>query len=288
MKKYLILVVFISFIMSSCNTHKKEIIQMQTKGDSLQKQIAQRDQTVNGFLTDLNDIQQNLNTIKEKEKMITMNTANKKGELKPAAKDQINADIKDIYDLLVKNKKTIASINKKLKKSNLKIDELQKMIDNLTKMNADKDVEIENLKGQLAKLNIEVAHLSSHVDSLGTVTKNQKQVIEQKTTELNTAYYVLGTKQELRDKKIVSKEGGFIGLGKVTSMLNTVDKKNFTMIDITKLATIPINKKKAKLITTHPAGSFKLEEANDMFKDLVITNAAEFWSVSKFLVIEVK
>jgi hypothetical protein len=288
MKKYLFLVIVIPIIMGSCQSHKKEINQMLNKEDSLQKQIAQRDQTVNSFLSDFNDIQQNLNTIKEKEKMITMNTANKKGELKKDAKEQINSDIKDIYDLLVKNKKTIASLNKKLKKSNLRIDELQKMIDNLTKLNAEKDQEIEAMKGQLAKLNIEVAHLSSNIDSMGTVTKNQKQVIEQKTTELNTAYYVIGTKQELRDKKVVSKEGGFIGLGRVTAMLNTVDKNNFTMIDITKISTIPINKKKAKIITTHPAGSFKLDETDGMFKSIQITNQTEFWSVSKFLVIEVK
>jgi hypothetical protein len=288
MKKYLILLIVIPFIFSSCNTHQKELQQGQIKSDSLQKQIAQRDQTVNGFLSDFNDIQQNLNTIKEKEKMITMNTANKKGELKKDTKEQINSDIKDIYDLLIKNKKIIASLSKKLKKSDLKIAELQKMIDNMTKQIMDKDAEIETMKGQLAKLNIEVAHLSSHVDSLGTVTKTQEKVIEQKTSEINTAYYIIGTKQELKDKKIISKEGGFIGLGRVSQMLTTVDKKNSTQVDITKVTSIAINKKKAKLITTHPDGTYKLNEASDMVKDITITNQKEFWSVSKFLVIEVK
>jgi DNA repair exonuclease SbcCD ATPase subunit len=282
MKRYIFLLLMIP-LMFGCGKHKKEMEQQQLKADSLQNQISQRDETVNSFLSSLNEIEQNLATIKEKEKLITVNTS-AKGELKKDAKERINEDIKSIYDLLLKNKKIIASLSKKLKGSNLKIAELNKMIDNLTAQMIEKDGNINDLKEKLAKLNIDVAHLSSNIDSLNVVTKEKEQVIEQKTSELNTAYYIMGTKKELIEKKVVTKEGGFIGLGKIAKLMNTFDKNNFTKIDITKFPSLSINKKKAKLLTTHPAGSFTIE-GKDKAESLIISNYQEFWSVSKYLVI---
>jgi hypothetical protein len=269
----------------ACNGNKKEIEKMKTSEDSLKAQIEQRDKTVNDFLTSFNEIQDNLNTIKEKEKLITVNAA-KKGELKKDAKEQINEDIKSIYDLLIKNKKIINSLSKKLKNSNLKIAELQKTIESLTKQMEEKDANINTLKEQLAKLNIDVAHLSANVDSLKGDTKAKQKVIEQKTSELNTAYYIIGTKKQLREKKITDKEGGFIGLGKTTKVTSTFDKSAFTKIDITQVKSIAINSKKAKLLTNHPANSYKIE-GKDRAESLSITDAKEFWSVSKYLVIVV-
>ena len=46
--------------------------------------------------------------------------------------------------------------------------------------------------------------------------------------------------------------------------------------------------KSAKLLTNHPAGSYKLEKDNKGQYVLHITAPETFWSVSKYLVIQVK
>jgi uncharacterized coiled-coil protein SlyX len=214
-------------------------------------------------------------------------------EVQASAREQITGDINAIYQMLQKNRATVASLQKKLKASNTKNTELEAMIANLEKSIAEKDAEIAQLKDQLAKLNIKVTDLGNQVTALNTNVENlsaenkaKQQAIEEKTAALNTAYYVVGTTKDLKDKKVIDKTGGFIGIGRTKTVSPEFDKSNFTKVDITTLTELPINKKKAVLLSNHPAGSYKLQ-ANDkkIIEKLVILNYNEFWSRSKYLVV---
>ena len=114
--------------------------------------------------------------------------------------------------------------------------------------------------------------------------KEKQKVIEARTAELNTAYYIIGTLKELKEKNIIKKEG-FLGTAKDVN--NNIDKSLMTKVDITTVTSIPIMKKKATVISTHPASSYKIEGEKSA-ENLVILNQKEFWSLSKVLVISVK
>ena len=109
----------------------------------------------------------------------------------------------------------------------------------------------------------------------------------QKTEELNTAFYAFGTSKELVKQGVLTKEGGFIGIGKAAKLKDDFNKSYFTKVDITKVLSISILAKKAKLITSHPASSYKFVGEGKVDK-LEITDSKEFWSVSKYLVIVVE
>jgi len=150
------------------------------------------------------------------------------------------------------------------------------------------------LKDQLGKLNIKVAdlgnqvtNLNANVDNLSAENKAKQQAIDEKTAALNTAYYVVGTTKELKDKKVIDKSGGFIGIGRTKTVTADFDKTNFTKTDVTTLTELPINKKKAVLLSNHPTGSYKLVSTADkkLVEKLVILNYTDFWSRSKYLVI---
>ena len=179
-----------------------------------------------------------------------------------------------------KNKQRIASLRSKLKESNNKNDELEKFITRLTADIEQKDAQINDLKGQLEKLNIEMANLN-------TTYEESSQESAVKTEKLNTAFYAFGTSKELIKNNVLTKEGGFIGMGKTAKMKEDFNKAYFTKIDITTLNEIALSAKKAKMVTTHPAGSYKIEGADGKAEKLVITNPEEFWSTSKYLVIVV-
>jgi len=292
MKKLLLLMLIPAMLMTaSCNKQKEENARLKAKNDSLLALGYQKDTTVMEFVRAFNEIQSNLDSIKMKENIIGQNT---KGgtEVQASAREQITGDINAIYQMLEKNRATVASLQKKLKASNSKNTQLEAMIDNLNKSIVAKDAEITELKDQLGKLNIkvtdlgnQVSTLNTNVDNLSADNKAKQQAIDEKTAALNTGYYVVGTTKELKEKKVIDKTGGFIGLGR-TKTLTDFDKSNFTKIDITTLTEIPINKKKATLLSNHPAGSYKLEGTPKKSVDkLVILNYADFWSRSKFLVI---
>lgn len=293
MKKLLLFMLIPAMLMTvSCNKMKEENARLKAKNDSLLALGYQKDTTVMEFVRAFNEIQSNLDSIKMKENIIGQST---KGgtEVQASAREQITGDINAIYQMLQKNRATVASLQKKLKASNTKNTELEAMIANLEKSIAEKDAEIAQLKDQLAKLNIKVTDLGNQVTALNTNVENlsaenkaKQQAIEEKTAALNTAYYVVGTTKDLKDKKVIDKTGGFIGIGRTKTVSPEFDKSNFTKVDITTFTELPINKKKAVLLSNHPAGSYKLQ-ANDkkIIEKLVILNYNDFWSRSKYLVV---
>lgn len=278
--------VAVATTLMACNTQQKEIDQLNAKSDSLAAVNIQQGESIIGFVASFNEIQQTLDSIKQMEKIITINAGQPGSELEQDAKDRINQDILAIHTMLRRNREMVANLKSRLKKSDAKIVELEKMIDFMTRQIEEKDGEIVQLKDQLAKMNIKVEELSGKVENLASESAAKSQVIDEKTTALNTAFYALGTKKELTDNKVITREGGFIGIGKTSSLAKDFNTDYFTKIDIRNLKFIALNVKKAKLITTHPAGSFHIS-GQKTADTLFITDQSKFWSASKYLVIQV-
>ena len=162
MKKYLILLL-IPFLFS-CGGGKKEIARLQASKDSLMAASQQKDASINDFIKSMNDIQGNLDSIKMKEEIITVNTG-RGNELNKTAKEKIQEDINTIFQLVQKNKATIAQLSKKLKTLTSKTEEMQKMIDHLNQLIVERDTAIRNLEDKLAQLNIQIEAKNIAIDT---------------------------------------------------------------------------------------------------------------------------
>ncbi|MBI3512444.1 MAG: hypothetical protein HY064_17425 [Bacteroidetes bacterium] len=234
---------------------------------------------LDSFFRAMNDIQTNLDEIKKKEKIITADTTG--GDVS-SRKDQITNDISAIYDMMVKNKQRLAAAKKNLKSADLKIASMQTTIDNLTKELADREQEITELRDQLQALNLELSNLSMNYQE----TQQQNDAM---TTQLHTAYYAYGNSKTLTSEGVLTKEGGFIGIGKTQKLSDDLNTKYFTQVDYTEISEIPLGGvKKATLATTHPASSYSFTNENGKITKIVITDKDKFWSVSKYCVIIVE
>jgi len=267
-----------SFSFSSCGDKEKEVNpladSLQGVNGELNGKLSEKEAAMQEFISSFNEIQENLNAIKEKEKIVS--NASSQGDVK-SKEDQIKEDIQAIYDLMSKNKNRISSLSKKLKNSNLKLEGLEKMIENLQNSINLKDSEIAELKTKMEGLNIELSNLTTNYQEV-------ESEVAVKTQEINTAYYAIGTSKELKEKSVISKERGFIGLGKTTKVKADFNKEYFTKVNIEQTNSISIGAKKVKIITTHPSSSYKIIGEKPVEK-IEITNAKEFWSASKYLVI---
>ena len=291
MKKYFyVLLIPVLLLASGCN--QKKIDRLQAQNDSLRAVGTDKDSNISEFVSTFNEIEANLDSIKQVEQVIDKSA--KAGEVKGSRKEQIKSDIKYIYDLQQKNRKMVAELSAKLSKTSKHAAQLQKMIDNLNASIADKDVQIAQMTDELGKLNIQVkdlnvkvTDLNSNVDNLSADNAKKQADIDAKTAALNTAYYVIGTNRELKDKKIITGEGGFIGIGRTKDIMADLNMADFIKVDITVVNEIPIMKKKINIITSHPANSYRIEGEKTADK-LVILDAKAFWSLSKVLVISAK
>jgi hypothetical protein len=284
MKKLIYLIPFLLPFVFACGSGNKDGVL--TTEDSLSAvnsgqtvRIHNQDSSIQSFIRGFNEIQDNLDVIKEKEKMVSANS--KDPETRKTKEEQIVADIQSMYDIMNKNKQRIASMKSKLKESNQHNDELEKFITRLTAEIEEKDGQINDLKSQLEKMNVEMTNLNLNYEEA-----TQESAV--KTEKLNTAFYAFGTSKELIKNNVLTKEGGFIGIGKTAKMKEDFNKAYFTKVDVSTTTEIVLGAKKAKLVTTHPAGSYKIEGADGKAEKLVILNAEDFWSASKYLVIVVE
>jgi DNA repair exonuclease SbcCD ATPase subunit len=292
MKKYnLFLVLVTSVILSiftSCSGGNEEenplADSLSGVNNELNGQLTEKEKAIQQFVNTFNDIQANLNEIKEKEKIIV--TSTKLGDVK-SKEEQIKEDIQAIYELMGKNKSKINSLNKKLKTAKSKITGLEQLIANLEAQLNEKDLQITDLKNQIEQLNIELSNLNLNYEDLALKYNEVSEEVDVKTTKLNTAYYVVGTSKELKENGVITKEGGFIGLGKSAQLKQDFNKDYFTKVDITNFSKLSIASKKAKIITTHPSSSYKLN-GEKTIESLEINNSEDFWSTSKYLVIVVE
>lgn len=289
MKKFLIIFAFVPMLVS-CNQEKVD--QLSQENAELREETASKDSTINEFIQTFNEIEENLALIKEKEDLIS---ANANVENTHNAREAIILDLKSINSLMAENKQKLASLNEKVQSSDIRISEFNRMVNGLNSRLEEKDSEINTMKEQLAELNIAKENLTFTVDTLESKVSNlsmenmdKEEIIDQQINALHTAYVTSGTYRELKEKGVIDKKGGIIGIGAVKKLVKDFNTDTFERIDITQTSSIPLSGKKATVITVHPTESYKMTGAEEKDVDsLVITNPEEFWRASKYLVVVV-
>jgi len=273
------------------NQKQDEIRVLTMEKNSLNQTIEQRDSVVNDMESTFSEIESNMTFIKEKRSQIaTLQTEGGKNR-----KQLIAEDVKLMNTMLEESSKKIADLEAKLRKSGLNLKSYEKRLQALTETIETQNTEIAQLKKEVEGKNANIAELGTKVQNLNkniqeqtdTITYKQKVIVD-KTDKLNTAHFALGTFKQLKEEGIVSREGAVLGLGGGKEIQGNLDPKYFTSVDIRQTKTIPLNVKKAVVISEHPTSSYKMVEENGQIAYLQIENPEEFWRLSKYAVIQVK
>ena len=250
--------------------------------DSLEKIISQKDNEINDMMSTLNQIQQGFREITEAENRVTIA---KDGERADKAQ-QIRENMKFIANKMKSNRDLINKLRQQVRESSVKGDQLKATIDEMIKQLEEKDQQLEQLRAELSTKEIHIAELDETITNLNTnvttlTEDNQQkaQTISTQDKQLNTAWFVFGTKKELKDQRIL--DGDRV-------LQANFNKSYFTKIDIRVDKEIKLYSKSAKILTSHPASSYTLQQDANKQYVLRITNPQIFWSTSKYLVVMVK
>ena len=287
MKKLASIAVASLCILSACH-HKSENTESQvltpTTADSLRVALADQD----SLLSLMNEVADGMAQIKQMENILS--SSNDLTAESSDRRQQIRNDMQVIQQTLQMRRDRLAELEKKIQNSSSNNATLQKSIATLKQQIADQESTIGQLRGELEKAHIHIEQLTANVDSLNTevasVTAAKDQAEQTATTltnELNTCYYAIGSKQELKDHKLI--QTGFLRKTKI--MPEDFEMNYFTTGDKRTLNSIDLHSRKAKVLTNQPADSYTITDAPNGNKVLKIQNPARFWSVSNYLVIQV-
>ena len=277
------LVAFIS-LMSGCGQktdNTKELAFAQQR-DSLESIIQQKDNEINDIMGTMNDIEAGFRAINEAEQRVSV--ARQSEGI--SSTERIRENMQYIQEAMQQNRELINKLRNQVRQGSVKSEQLKLTIDNLARQMEEKDAQIRHLQAelqakdvQIGELTEKVEDLSNNVSTLREETTQKSQTISTQDKQLNTAWFVYGTKSELKEQHILQD-------GKV--LQSNFNREYFTKIDIRVDKEIRLYSRSAKLLTSHPASSYTLDQDAQKQYVLRIQNPQLFWSASKYLVILVK
>ncbi len=283
MKKILLLCMCV-LALASCSNGNKESQESEHERDSLMQIIGQKDEELNDLIGSINDIQEGFQRINEAEGRVTIATGTIENN---SSKETIRENISYIQEAMQKNREMIAQLEQKLKTSSINASALEKTIESLRKEMAEKDGQIQELIAAIAEKDSVIFrqgelidNLNNNVNALTEENKEKSETVAAQDKELNKAWFVFGTKSELKEQKILEHDD--------VLRSSNFNKSYFTEVDIRTMKEIKLYSKKAEILTNHPDGTYRLAKNQKGEYVLTITDPQKFWSVSKFLVIQVR
>lgn len=290
MKKAIIAMSVIALLASSCESKKqKEALEnAQALAAATQEELVQAVNDRDQLLDIINEITATTEDIKQMEGAVAINMAGSEdGVANAKAVDNLNA----IKATLQERRKKLEDLEAVLKSSKLSNSKLLTTIENLKNQVASQSAELDALRLNLTSAKEQIASLGGKVDSLNTtvqdvtVQRDSVQTIANEQELLaNSCYYAVGSKDELKSNGIVE-GGGFLRKSKLN--IAEANKGFFKLADTRTLKEIPLHSTKAKVLTSfQPKDSYRIDDVNGQ-KVLYITNPEAFWSVSKFVVIQI-
>ena len=282
------------FGMSSINK-KKEVLAQNV--ERLEKKALQKELVFEEMVGMIDEVETQIDEIVTRENLIV----DSRGEqFNSDQKGKLVSELQMIDDLILRSANDIQKLNDKVRSSEMRLGVFQKKINGLQADLKDRAEQIVNLKTELVAKDEALAFLMDQADSLNTTINAQLQTLDEKqfeigqltalNTELNKGYLAIGTFDELKDKGVVDKEGGFLGLlGRKMTLQEDAKLAQFMTIDKREMNKLRIEASKLSLVSEHPSDSYAIlpGETEDV-KILEITNPDTFWQISQYLVITKK
>jgi len=278
------------FTSVSCVENSGKYKEVIAQRDSLEIEKQVSDSNYIRTLVILNDIENGFSEINQKEKEMKVNLKGVEGT-KTDKRQLIAAQMTAIKEGIDLNKAKIAELRTLATKTGKANNMLSQTIKRLQTQMDEKTIQIQTLQTELDQKNIKITELNTTVTNQSQNIANQQNVMEQQKStitvqdkDMNTVWYCVASSKVLKEAKIISTSGLFQSK---KAMGNEFENNAFTQGDLRTISSIATNSKSIKMISSHPISSYTLETDVDKKISIKITNPAKFWSVSKYLVVQI-
>lgn len=271
-------------LLYACGEDKTAENQYKEREKDYLGEIHEKDSVIKEVFTSMDEIEDAINVVKLQENISTLTTTD--AELTTAQKEKIKQDIRVLGDLLAENKKRITELKHTIAKYKGGEKEFREKIANLEKTLALREEAVLGYQSLITQLNKDVKTLSFKVDSLKNENRIKADNLYAQDRKMNTAWYVIGTKRELKDNGAITPTGGVLGIGRTMSVNGGMSNSNMHEINILETTSIPINSTKLRILSSHADNTYTLRKEGKKIISLEILDPVEFWKSSKYLVLE--
>jgi len=271
-----------------CNNDKeqmqKQLADAQNARASLQQDISDRDAYFEEVMKSVNDVYASLEKARIKEGKLKKETAGPEGPpqyTNAQSRDRLIQNINEIGTSLQDNRKKIVALESRMKQFKGQIAGLNTMVENLKASLAEREQSITQLQAKVEGLEATMAEKTKQIEEKDALIADHVRTI-------NTGYYVVGTKDELRKKGIITDEGGFLWglLGSTTVMSPDVDASSFTPIDKSKDKTIHVDGRIEEILPRRNADLFAAtQKEEEKTTELTITSPGRFWQQNYLVIV---
>jgi predicted nucleic acid-binding Zn-ribbon protein len=293
-------IVLLSVAVAACNTEVKQQLATIAHTDSLRvdsltavrQELMQELTASTGFVTEINKELAKARVLAPKP-----GTSLETSTEMTATNEQRKAVVARIAHLVAR----LDSVQNRLAATRSRVAQLTKQDSALVAQVAAYEKSVADLQAQAAKersdfqlvinqKTTEIAGLNSRIDTLNTVRTALVDTVGQLTSEKNTAYYVIGTRDELIQKGVLVAEGGkrfFILGGRQVSPARDLNPSNFTKIDRLSERNIALPEGEYRIISRQNPAFVKAQVMKDgkMSGGITIEQPEQFWGTSRFLII---
>jgi hypothetical protein len=249
---------------------------------------AQQDSLMQGFQQTtqlLADMDKELSKVKGLQSHVPLNVKGEgNGDTQAAYRASLLGKVQEVTALLNKSRARVAAMSEKNKTLGTQVTDYEATITNLQSM-------LEQNKADLAALNLRVDSLTTANTTLASSNAAIADTVTDLRKAANTVYYVVGTKDDLKAKGIIVEEGSkFLFFGhKALVPARKLDPSAFTAINKWDDAPIAlhITTKPFKVVSRQDPALIEQAQGSDgkPSGDLHISQPAEFWGPSKYLII---
>jgi chromosome segregation ATPase len=276
-------------LLTSCIEQSAKYKKLKSENEALVAEKANTSALLDDMLTTLNDIQTDIQSIRDAENFLSTDRGE---DFSPYKKEQLKKNVSQIAGMLKSNREQLAALREQLKNSNIRSEALQRTIDRISAELNQKAVMIASLQEELSQKNVRlkelddvVASLNENIETLSETTAAQSKKLNEQNKKLNTAYYCIGTEKELKKQNILTGGGLF---SKSKALEGFFNEDYFIPIDIREVTEIPLYAGKASLRSNHPGETYRFAKDANGNLVLQITDVNQFWNLSRYLVIELK
>jgi hypothetical protein len=290
--------------LAACDVKTKEQIHTLARTDSLRADsiVAMKNELLNEvvgstqFLSDINSTLARARALQDQKDKQLVTQSGGEVELNKTREERkaVLGKIQLLVARLDSSEARIASLRERAARLTKQDATLNRQVAQYEKSIADVRAQVEQqrteFQGIIDKQNTQITQLTESNTQLSTQRQALTDTVSTLVTEKNTAYYVIGTKDELIKKGVLVEEGSkrfWVLGGRNIQPARTFDVSTFTRIDRTKDSVIALPAGEYQILTRQNAqfaAPFSVK-GQKIAGGLKISQPEQFWEPSKFLIL---